>query len=86
MKRFVKLPLALVAAAVALALPSAGASHPFGMCHVTPSGNIILKQGAAAEAHHRLMLKGIHAEDYPATAADVAYAESIGKPRCRGSK
>ena len=56
------------------------------MRHVTPSGNIILKRGAAAEAHQRLMLAGVHPKDYPVTAADVAYAESIGKRRCVGSK
>ena len=56
------------------------------MRHVTPPGNIILKQGAAAEAHQRLMLAGVHPKDYPVTAADVAYAESSGKPRCVGSK
>ena len=86
MKRMLKLQLALAAGAVALVIPASATSHPFGMCHVTPSGNIILKQGAAANAHHRLMLEGVHAEDYEATAADVAYAERIGKPRCVGSK
>ena len=79
---------AVAAAAVAvLSLVSAPAAsaHEFGVCHVTPSGVIILKTGGAGRAHHHLLRTGVHEDDYLATAEDVAYSEQVHRPRCVGS-
>jgi hypothetical protein len=75
-----------VVASVVLLAPAASA-HPFGMCHVAGSSGVVVyfPPGAAANAHHRHMLSGVHPEDYLASAADAADFAATGNRKCEAS-
>ena len=76
-----------VAASVGLVAPAASA-HPFGMCHEAGNSGVVvyLPPGAAADAHHRLLVRGVHAHDYPASRADAADFAATGNRKCAASR
>ena len=72
---------------MALFVPAASA-HPSGMCHVAGTSGVVVyfPPGAAADAHHRLLNRGIHPHDYPASAADRQDFLATGNRKCAESR
>lgn len=90
MKRLpIKVALIGATAVVPLMLitPTASA-HPFGMCHPAGSSGVVVyfPPGAAADAHHRLLIRGVHPDDYKASAADARDFRETGNRKCAASR
>ena len=78
---------ATLVAPFVLITPTASA-HPFGMCHPAGKSGVVVyfPPGAAANAHHRLLIRGVHADDYEASAADSRDFRETGNRKCAASR
>ena len=76
-----------VTVSLAVVAPVAQA-HPNGMCYVAGKSGVVVYSppGAAADAHHRLLMRGVPPEDYPASAADRSDFLTTGNRKCEASR